>query len=59
VAGVSLWALGDRGVLEVGPLQHHLVSNPGTTPALYRVNDEVEVALDVALVEGGAKRPYE
>lgn len=55
---MSLWAIGERGVLVVGPLQHHLVSDPSTTPSLYRVMDEVEVALDVQLLEGGVAKPY-
>lgn len=57
--GVALWTLGERGVLVVGPLQHHLTSDPSTSPSLYRVNDEVEVSLDVQLVEGGETKPYE
>lgn len=56
---VSLWALGERGVLRVGPLTHHLVSDPAGTPSLYRVMDEVEVSLDVQLEEGGVTTPYE
>lgn len=56
---MALWTIGERGVLQVGPLQHHLVSDPATTPSLYRVMDEVEVAIDVQLVEGGKTKPYE
>uniref|UniRef100_A0A383W075 Dolichyl-diphosphooligosaccharide--protein glycosyltransferase 48 kDa subunit n=1 Tax=Tetradesmus obliquus TaxID=3088 RepID=A0A383W075_TETOB len=56
---VALWTLGDRGVLKVGALSHHLVSDPAVEPSLYRVNDEVEVALDVHLVEGGKITPYQ
>jgi hypothetical protein len=53
-------------VLRVGPLQHHIVGSSSsdptaavTSPSLYRVNDEVEVSLDVQLVEGGETKPYE
>lgn len=56
---MSLWALGERGVLQVGELQHHLVSDPTSTPSLYRVMDEVEVSLDVQLLEDGQVKPYE
>lgn len=56
---VALWTLGERGVLRVGNLTHHLVSAPGVVPSLYRVNDEVEVALQVALREAGKEVPYE
>ncbi|KAF6264698.1 dolichyl-diphosphooligosaccharide-protein glycosyltransferase [Scenedesmus sp. NREL 46B-D3] len=56
---VALWTLGDRGVLKVGNLTHHLVSDPDVEPSLYRVNDEVEVALDVQLLEGGRTTPYQ
>jgi hypothetical protein len=56
---VALWTIGERGVLKVGPLQHHLVSAPSVTPSLYRVMDEVEVAIDVQLEEGGVTKPYE
>jgi hypothetical protein len=44
--------------MQVGPLQHHLVSDPSISPSLYRVMDEVEVAIDVQLVEGGETKPY-
>lgn len=59
--GTALWTLGERGVLRVGELAHRLVTDaPGAPPpALYRVNDEVEVSLDVALLEGGKATPYE
>jgi hypothetical protein len=57
--GVALWTLGARGVLRVGELQHGLVESPGSQPALYRVNDDVEVALDVQLLEDGVVKPYE
>jgi hypothetical protein len=45
--------------LQVGNLTHHLVSDPAVVPSLYRVNDEVEVALDVQLVEAGRTSPYQ
>jgi hypothetical protein len=46
-------------MLQVGNLTHHLVSDPSVTPSLYRVNDEVEVVLDVHLVDGGKTTPYQ
>jgi hypothetical protein len=45
--------------VQVGNLTHHLVSDPAVEPSLYRVNDEVEVALDVQLLEGGKATPYQ
>jgi hypothetical protein len=45
--------------LQVGNLTHHLVSDPAVVPSLYRVNDEVEVALDVTLLEAGRTSPYQ
>lgn len=51
--------LATLAVPQVGALSHHLVSDPAVEPSLYRVNDEVEVALDVHLVEGGKVTPYQ
>jgi hypothetical protein len=56
--GTTLWTLGERGVLSVSELRHHLASAPGETPSLYRVNDNVVVSLDVMLLEGGKAVPY-
>ncbi len=56
----ALWALQQRGVLRADNLRHRLVSAPAgsPSPAGYRVLDEVEVAVDLFEVEGGAKKPY-
>eukprot|EP00879_Flechtneria_rotunda_P025422 GHRR01027016.1.p1 GENE.GHRR01027016.1~~GHRR01027016.1.p1 ORF type:complete len:331 (+),score=101.31 GHRR01027016.1:89-1081(+) len=60
VLAVVLWTLQQRGVLSLGSLTHHLVTDPpgASSPALYRVNDEVEVSLQVHLKEDGRTTPY-
>jgi oligosaccharyltransferase complex subunit beta len=56
----SLWAFQQRGVLMVeGPRHRLLTDAPGSpAPAGYRVNDEVEFALDVWEVVDGKKKPF-
>ncbi|KAI8463906.1 MAG: Dolichyl-diphosphooligosaccharide--protein glycosyltransferase subunit WBP1 [Monoraphidium minutum] len=55
-----LWAMQQRGVLEVGEPRHRTLSGTGPeeSPPLYRVNDEAEFEIDIWELEGGQRRPY-
>ncbi|PNH04740.1 Dolichyl-diphosphooligosaccharide--protein glycosyltransferase subunit [Tetrabaena socialis] len=54
---LALWAFQERGVLVASNLRHHLLGSD-EQPAGYRVNDEVEFAVDVMEVTGGVAKPY-
>lgn len=54
----ALWALQQRGVLDVSAPRHRKVSTGEEGPELYRVEDEVEFEIDIFEVEGGKRTPY-
>ncbi|GBF95806.1 hypothetical protein Rsub_08242 [Raphidocelis subcapitata] len=54
---VALWTFQQRGVLEASAPRHRKVGGEAE-PALYRINDEVEFAIDIFEVNGGERKPY-
>ena len=45
-ADILKWTLQGKGVLRASPIRHRIVDGE-VSPALYRINDEVEVAVDI------------
>lgn len=56
-AAAARWALQDTGVLVVSNV-HQRIMGGEVDPPLYRVKDQVEWSMDIAVVEGGKTRPY-
>lgn len=56
-ADVTRWALRRRGVLRASPLRHALLGGP-PSPSLYRIKDEVAVAVDIEECAEGGCRPF-
>lgn len=45
---IVLWTFQQRGVLQASPLRHRIIgSESDNEPAIYRINDMVEVAVDI------------
>lgn len=56
-ADVSRWAFSERGVLRASALRHGVVGGE-QGPAVYRVNDDVKVELDIVECSQGKCGPY-
>lgn len=45
-ADILKWALSQKGVLRASPIRHRIIGGE-VSPPLYRINDDVEVAVDI------------
>ena len=55
--GIALWAFSQQGVLQAAPLRHH-AQGGSEQPALYRINDDIDVEVDIQELRGGRWQPY-
>lgn len=56
-ADVLHWSAHERGVLKASALRHRIVGGE-EQPAVYRINDDVEVELDIEECSEGVCKPY-
>lgn len=56
-ADILAWTFHQRGVLKASNLRHRIIGGE-ETPAVYRIKDEVEFAIDLEECEAGKCKPY-
>jgi oligosaccharyltransferase complex subunit beta len=58
-ADVLRWTFRQKSVLRASPLRHRIVETNEVSPALYRINDVVEVAVDIEECTDNVCKPFQ